>query len=250
METLFEGDEDEDNEAGEDSIPTPMERGNGSDEPPPHPLQLGLDEDRGDPDEVDAMFDGPAIPTLQQLLNTSHMPYLVYDADQPANGTLLLTSEEYRTYSVTVAFIQVMTALVRCWNVKGYDQRAVLSAMVMVRSQDSHLPLRGGGAVKRRGQCSHELASLCAQHTRERNAFIICLAMAEEPAVIHTWCNPEKAPFHWLFLDSLCRSIQGVLPGPHLLDKEKILVQFASKGQRTQENESNVMSIFNELDIL
>lgn len=243
---MFDDDDDD-----EEAMPAPMDE---AENQAPHPLELELDPDRDDPALVELMYEAAGEQqTLEQQLEQSGMPFALLDADEP-EATLLLSNDRYRSYAVTMTFVQVLRALVKCWGPLGlneYEKDAIKAAMVMVRRRDSHTILsNSSGKSKRRGTCSSALAERCGQHAREHNVFIICLSAAQDEMIIRTWCNADLAPFHWLMLDSLCRSFQGVQAGPHLLDKEKILDQFASKGKKSDENVSAVMSLFNELDLL
>lgn len=231
--------------------PEDMEPGNGE-EAPPHPLFMHLDEERGDPDLVEAMFDPDELETLKTALDASEMPYALFDAEQ-AMRSLLPSGEHYRRYAFNAMFVTMLAALYECYEYplpgsNSYVKRAILSSMVMVRSPNGATMLATQQERKLSGRCSGNLGTLCQLYAMRNNVFIICFAARDEPPLIHTWCNPESAPFHWLFIDALCKSMQGVQPGPQLLDKEKILAQFVTMGQRTNDNESALMSLFNELD--
>jgi len=233
-----------------DGEPEDMEPGDGE-EAQPHPLFMHLDEERGDPDIVEAMFDPDALETLKAALDASNMPYAVFDAEQTMRS-LLPSSEHYRRYAFSAMFLTMLSALYECFEYplpgsNSYVKHSILSTMVMVRSSNGALML-STQERKLSGRCSGNLGTLCQLYASHNNVFIICFAALDEPPLIHTWCNPESAPFHWLFIDALCKSMQGVQPGPLLLDKEKILTQFETQGQRTKDNESALISLFNELD--
>jgi hypothetical protein len=243
----------DDADALESMEPTPMVRGDvGGNEPAPNPLLMGFDAERDNGDDVALMYAPAPHKALQQALNASLMPNALFDAQHP-ELTLVLRDNQYHRFSANVAFVTILGSLVHCFHWpapahNSYVKDAVTAVLHMLRSKAWSLPLKGPAhANPLRGSCEGDLGQLCYDYVNSGNAFIICYAAEVDP-VIRTWCNPQRAPFHWLFLHALCCSVQGVRADSIELNREGVIAQFEALGQKTPENVAKIMSLFNELD--
>lgn len=178
--------------------------------------------------------------TATALLAASNMLHVILDFDTPGLNVLKANGR----YARSMACMAVVDALIECaQSGNRYMKGAVLLALHMARADDAHRMVHTD-AHHLKGDCGPAVADACLRYTMvaQHNCFILCQS---SDGVIRTWCNPERAPFHWLVLDALCRSFQGLREDTPHLNKDAVWTQFAVKAPLAKECFD---SLFNELE--